>query len=212
MDQLLGAAHTVRCSVRTAFRQTPRRARLHTSPFPLDRPRSQHCPTNPSDHALPDLSKLPPPQLRQKQTRQRNSLLFSLGPPIFFVCLFPAYILFPRKPVDQLQSDKYSDQYVLQSQKLSDELVLLRIPLKPWSVDRYADAGLGAPEGRKRSGKEVVVQHVMVKNPDLMIERPYTPINNVVKEEEIKIVVKKVKGGEVGRFVWLLRTVSPRAD
>jgi len=45
----------------------------------------------------------------------------------------------------------------------------------------------------------IVIQHVMVKNPDLQIERPYTPINDVEHNGQIDLIVKKVKGGEVGR-------------
>jgi cytochrome-b5 reductase len=32
-----------------------------------------------------------------------------------------------------------------------------------------------------------------------MIERPYTPINDVAADGEMAMVVKRVKGGEVGR-------------
>lgn len=53
----------------------------------------------------------------------------------------------------------------------------------------------GAPA---REG-EIVVQHIMVKNPALMIERPYTPINDVEKDGEMDMVVKRIRGGEVGR-------------
>lgn len=40
---------------------------------------------------------------------------------------------------------------------------------------------------------------MMVKNPDIQIERPYTPINDVGKDGEVQMVIKRVKGGEVGR-------------
>jgi cytochrome-b5 reductase len=39
----------------------------------------------------------------------------------------------------------------------------------------------------------------MVKSPDLMIERPYTPVNDVKAEGDVKLVVKRVRAGEVGR-------------
>jgi cytochrome-b5 reductase len=39
----------------------------------------------------------------------------------------------------------------------------------------------------------------MVKNPDLMIERPYTPVNDAEADGEARLVVKRVRGGEVGR-------------
>lgn len=47
----------------------------------------------------------------------------------------------------------------------------------------------------------VVIHHVCVKSPDLQIERPYTPINDPAKDGYMDIVVKRVKGGEVGRWV-----------
>ncbi len=47
----------------------------------------------------------------------------------------------------------------------------------------------------------MAIQHVMIKSPDLQIERPYTPINDIVKDGDIRIVVKRVKAGEVGRCV-----------
>jgi hypothetical protein len=50
----------------------------------------------------------------------------------------------------------------------------------------------------------------MVKNPDLMIERPYTPINDVRADGEVRIVVKRVKGGEVGRWVSSFGNVERR--
>lgn len=39
----------------------------------------------------------------------------------------------------------------------------------------------------------------MIKNPDLQIERPYTPVNDVARDGELDLVVKRVQGGEVGR-------------
>lgn len=61
---------------------------------------------------------------------------------------------------------------------------------------------LGTEKGEDRAkGKEVTVYHVMVKSPDLMIERPYTPVHDVGADGEVKLVVKRVRGGEVGRSV-----------
>ncbi|UOH79193.1 hypothetical protein LQV05_000183 [Cryptococcus neoformans] len=50
-------------------------------------------------------------------------------------------------------------------------------------------------------GGEIVIQHVMVKSPDIQIERPYTLINDPTitdGEREMRMVVKRVRGGEVG--------------
>jgi cytochrome-b5 reductase len=70
---------------------------------------------------------------------------------------------------------------------------LISIPLSPESLAGFRGENVELGNG------EIVVSHVMVKNPDLMIERPYTPVNDVEKDGEVRIVVKKVKGGEVGR-------------
>lgn len=53
--------------------------------------------------------------------------------------------------------------------------------------------------------KYATIHHICVKSPDLQIERPYTPINDVQKDGVMKIVVKRVKGGEVGRHIHSLR-------
>jgi cytochrome-b5 reductase len=55
----------------------------------------------------------------------------------------------------------------------------------------------------------VTIHHVMIKSPDLQIERPYTPINDVVADGELKLVVKAVKGGEVGRYVHSALFLNP---
>jgi cytochrome-b5 reductase len=39
----------------------------------------------------------------------------------------------------------------------------------------------------------------MVRSSALMIERPYTPVNDVDADGEARLVVKRVPGGEVGR-------------
>jgi cytochrome-b5 reductase len=44
-----------------------------------------------------------------------------------------------------------------------------------------------------------VIEHIMIKNPDLQIERPYTPVNDVSKDGEVDVIVKRVRGGEVGK-------------
>ncbi|KAL7421741.1 hypothetical protein Q5752_003512 [Cryptotrichosporon argae] len=45
----------------------------------------------------------------------------------------------------------------------------------------------------------------MVKSPDIQIERPYTPVNDAAADGEVCMVVKRVKGGEVGRVVHSLK-------
>lgn len=94
--------------------------------------------------------------------------------------------------------------------------VLLTVPVEPADRPQFGSESwvegpygvLPSPPQRAPSGKAgdvggetVVVQHVMVKNPQLMIERHYTPVNDTEKDGEMRMVVKRVRGGEVGRWV-----------
>lgn len=47
----------------------------------------------------------------------------------------------------------------------------------------------------------MTIYHVCIKSPDLQIERPYTPINDPERDGYMDLVVKRVRGGEVGRYV-----------
>lgn len=49
-----------------------------------------------------------------------------------------------------------------------------------------------------------MVQHMMIGAPDIQIERPYTPVNDPGADADVKMVVKRVRGGEVGRWVTAL--------
>jgi cytochrome-b5 reductase len=69
-----------------------------------------------------------------------------------------------------------------------------RPPSSPTPFPTASDSGAPLPG-------TVVVQHIMVKNPDLMIERAYTPVNDVAADGRLRMVVKRVPGGEVGRCV-----------
>lgn len=101
-----------------------------------------------------------------------------------------------RKPIDPYV---YSDHKVGSSTRLTPQHALLAIPLSTSDAATFksprSDNGDGTEDG------SVVIQHLMVKNPDIQIERPYTPINDVGKDGEVRMVVKRVKGGEVGRWV-----------
>jgi cytochrome-b5 reductase len=92
-----------------------------------------------------------------------------------------------KKPLDPYT---YSDHPVGSTSKLTPHHARIRIPLSP------ANAALFA---KSENGGTVTIEHVMIKNPDLQIERPYTPVNDVRGDGEVDIVVKRVQGGEVGR-------------
>lgn len=73
--------------------------------------------------------------------------------------------------------------------KLTTQHARIRIPLSA------SDSALF----HKGQDESIVIEHVMIKNPDLQIERPYTPINDVGRDGEVDVVVKRVQGGEVGK-------------
>ena len=93
-----------------------------------------------------------------------------------------------KKPLDPYV---YSDHTVGSSARLTPQHALLTVPLSP--KDAVSFSTTSGEDGK------VVIEHLMVKNPDIQIERPYTPINDVGADGEIKMVIKRVKGGEVGR-------------
>ncbi|OXG97664.1 hypothetical protein C345_01011 [Cryptococcus neoformans A2-102-5] len=135
---------------------------------------------------------------RQKSaSRQRLYALLGLS-----LSLPAGYYFF--QPSLSLSPSAYSDQKLKSSKSLTPfhKLVTIKIPSssygffdKPYRLDgEVADV----------EGGEVVIQHVMVKSPDIQIERPYTLINDPTitnGEREMRMVVKRVQGGEVGRVV-----------
>lgn len=108
--------------------------------------------------------------------------------PLSLLALFPAlYLLFPQAE-PELSPQVYSKHKLASSERLSNQHVLLRIPIPAGARGMFE-----SPEG------SVALQHVMIKSPDLQIERPYTFVNDAAQDGELRLVVKRVKGGEVGR-------------
>lgn len=89
-----------------------------------------------------------------------------------------------------LSPQTYTRHRITAYRVLSPTHVYLEITLSPTSAALFHRTDV---DGR------ILIHHVCVKSPDLVIERPYTPINDVAKDGKIKLVVKRVKGGEVGR-------------
>lgn len=131
---------------------------------------------------------------------------------------FITYYLAPPKPA--LNPQVYTDHAVKSVEKVGPAHVELVVPVadperalfgrdavvfSPYGnvarpPPREENRAKGDPEDSGGHGREtVVVQHIMVKNPDLMIERAYTPVNDVEADGEMRMVVKRVRGGEVGR-------------
>ncbi len=123
-----------------------------------------------------------------------GSLLFSLP-----------FLPFSFSPERALQQHTYQSYKVLETRKVSGDLVLLKIGMeKSRSLFRPAEEDVTwqqSTEGMKgqEGSKEIHIQHVYIKSPDLQIERPYTPLNDVCEDGTMSLLVKRIKGGEVGR-------------
>ena len=89
---------------------------------------------------------------------------------------------------------KYTKHRVLSVKRISPQHVLVDIQVSEKSRAAFGNAEPG-------EAGNLDIWHVYVKSPDLQIERPYTPINDVEKDGYIRLLVKRVKGGEVGRYV-----------
>jgi cytochrome-b5 reductase len=123
--------------------------------------------------------------------------------PLSLLLVVPAiYYFYPSSPSRRLSPYTYSDHPVSSTTPLGPSHKELAVPIPRESIVLFGTDAVrlnGTPV--KKDDGEVVVQHVMIKNPDLQIERPYTPINDVETDGEMRLVVKRVKGGEVGRSV-----------
>ncbi|BEI89758.1 uncharacterized protein CcaverHIS019_0211200 [Cutaneotrichosporon cavernicola] len=131
---------------------------------------------------------------------------------------FLAYYLNPKQP---LNPQVYSDHPVTAVDKVGPAHVELVVGVSEGERGMFGPEAVSAspygvpprppnlsPSFSSASSSQptppstpVVVQHIMVKNPDLMIERAYTPVNDVSADGIMRMIVKRVRGGEVGRLV-----------
>ena len=76
----------------------------------------------------------------------------------------------------------------------------VEIPISKEAAKRFGPLGLGM-DGEKLRVEDgpIAVQHVTIKSDAIQVERSYTPINDVEEDGVMKLIVKKVKGGEIGR-------------
>lgn len=139
------------------------------------------------------------------RTRSRSPWLLTLA-------LFPALYLFlppSLRPASssaspELDPQRYARFRVARVEGVSERHVLVEVEVPPAS--REAFRGLSSSGGAETGGKPgqgtiATLRHVCIKSPDLQIERPYTPINDVAADGVLRLVVKRVRGGEVGRCV-----------
>ncbi|WVQ72621.1 hypothetical protein IAR50_002179 [Cryptococcus sp. DSM 104548] len=133
-----------------------------------------------------------PPHKPRLASRKVAYTLFGLS-----LSLPAGYYLFPSS--SPLLPYKYSDQTLRSSSSLTPVHKLLTVDVpsasKEWFEKPYRTDGTLADV----EDGEIVIQHVMIKSPDIQIERPYTLINDPVEEKSMRVVVKRVQGGEVGR-------------
>jgi hypothetical protein len=128
----------------------------------------------------------------------RAILSFSLLPSLYM--LLPESLRGDGSNPD-LSPYQYTRHTIHSVQRLGPQHLLLRIELSAKSRAMFDvdAAGVAAEDEKERSSEVVTIQHVCVKSPDLQIERPYTPINDPAADGYMEFVVKRVKGGEVGR-------------
>ncbi|KAJ9108332.1 hypothetical protein QFC20_003493 [Naganishia adeliensis] len=115
----------------------------------------------------------------------------------FFSSLFGA----GSDDTPDLTPSKYTTHRVLSVKRISPQHVLIDIQISERSKDEFGNRGGADGKDSSTKGGILDIWHVYVKSPDLQIERPYTPINDVQKDGYIRLLVKRVKGGEVGRYI-----------
>lgn len=141
---------------------------------------------------------------------------------ILYGSLIPiiGYWFFPQKKV--LNPAAYSEHEVSDVRLLSPRHAQLSVPLSPAELRQFAKGAFPFPfvgytgsiysvspqmyealmsqtQDQTPDDGSVVVQHVMLRNPAIQIERHYTPVNDVARDGKMDFVVKKVRNGELGR-------------
>ena len=128
--------------------------------------------------------------------------------PLALVFALPALFFWQKQNEPSLSPERYTDLTVESVEPLGPQHVLLSVRLDDRSRRLFSNPPSPVPDGSIASSggpSEIIVQHVMLKSPDLQIERAYTPLTDPAQDGTMKIVVKRIKGGEVGRMVHSLR-------
>ncbi|WWC70321.1 uncharacterized protein I206_104271 [Kwoniella pini CBS 10737] len=116
------------------------------------------------------------------------------------------YLFFPNNNSKKsLKPNEYSDQKVTSIKTLSNQHKLITIPIDFKSKEFFENPFKIDGNFSNKENNEIVIQHIMIKSNDLQIERPYTFINDPLNDNEIRMVIKRVQGGEVGRVVHNLK-------
>lgn len=159
----------------------------------------------------PRVPPLPPrsPVSTHSPRRSKRSIPLPLSllvlPPIIY------YLYDSTRPRPSLSPYEYTEHALTRTRRVSAQHAEIAVQLNDASEGLFrhpgfvaagpATTGVGVAggDGGEAGAGLVTVHHVMLKNPDLMIERPYTPVNDVAADGEARMVVKRVTGGEVGR-------------
>lgn len=141
-------------------------------------------------------------QHRYHHSSQRNRghrVPYSSIPVLSF--FFPSFFGAGSDETPDLTPFKYTTHRVLSIKRISPQHVLIDIQISQRSKDAFSNHGADGQDSKPGNAETLDIWHVYAKSPDLQIERPYTPINDVQKDGYIRLLVKRVKGGEVGRYV-----------
>lgn len=155
-----------------------------------------------------------PSDSRRRSARIQKTIMYASLLPIVGYWFFPR-----RKP---LNPAAYSEHEIADVQLLSPRHAELSVCLFPAEARQFAKGAFPFPfvgytgsiysvspqmyealmsqtQDQAPDDGSVVVQHVMLRNPDIQIERHYTPVNDVGRDGRMDLVVKKVRNGELGR-------------
>ncbi|EJT51480.1 hypothetical protein A1Q2_02715 [Trichosporon asahii var. asahii CBS 8904] len=157
---------------------------------------------------------------RRRATRIQKTIMWASLLPII------GYWFFPQRRV--LNPAQYSEHTIDSVQLLSPRHAELSVRLLPQETRQFGKGAFPFPyvgytgsiysvspqmyealvaqtQDETPDDGSVVVQHVMLRNPDIQIERHYTPVNDVARDGRMNLVVKKVRNGELGRMVFGLK-------
>jgi hypothetical protein len=186
-----GIVRTTGSSVLATNTRPKRLPRIAACPIGFKQGRSQH-PWSSQDRSRQDDHRYNPDY--------RAIISFSLLPSLYM--LLPETLRRDGSNPD-LSPYQYTRHTIHSVQRLGPQHLLLRIELSSKSRAMFdVDVDVNVSVDREKSETDpgvVTIQHVCIKSPDLQIERPYTPINDPARDGYMEFVVKRVRGGEVGR-------------
>lgn len=160
-------------------------------------------------------------QSHQNHRPPPNPLLTLSFLPALFSSLFN--LSSNSQPNPDLHPTKYTSHKIHSIRRVGKDHVILRIELSEGSRRLFLDdSGSSAsttsitsntsstsPTSSTSSSptptRYITLSHIYLKSPSLQIERPYTPLTDPQTSPYLDLLVKRVRGGEVGRYVHSLR-------